>query len=82
MRIFWVLIKMAKHIDLKQRMQIEKNLELGKSVPEIARLLGRHKSSIYDEISQNTDQRSNSTAHFERKHYPKPGKQLQYARNQ
>ena len=46
---------MAKHIDLKQRMQIEKNLELGKSVPEIARLLGRHKSSIYDEISQNTD---------------------------
>ena len=46
---------MAKHIDLKQRMQIEKNLELGKSKAEIARLLGRHKSSIYDEISQNTD---------------------------
>lgn len=46
---------MAKHIDLKQRIQIEKNLELGKSIPEIARLLGRHKSSIYDEISQNTD---------------------------
>ena len=46
---------MAKHIDLKQRMQIEKNLELGKPVSEIAKLLGRHKSSIYDEISQNTD---------------------------
>ena len=46
---------MAKRIDLKQRMQIEKNLELGKSIPEIAKLLGRHKSSIYDEISQNTD---------------------------
>ena len=46
---------MTKHIDLKQRMKIEINLELGKSVPEIAKLLGRHKSSIYDEISQNTD---------------------------
>ena len=46
---------MAKRIDLKQRMQIEKNLELGKSIPEIAKLVGRHKSSIYNEVSQNTD---------------------------
>ena len=38
-------------------MQIEKNLALGKSVAEIVRLLGRHKSSIYDEIANNTDRR-------------------------
>ena len=38
---------MAKRIDLKQQMQIEKNLELGKSIPEIAKLVGRHKSSIF-----------------------------------
>jgi len=42
------------HLDLNERRQIYLALNANKSVPEIARYLGRHRSTIYRELQRNT----------------------------
>jgi IS30 family transposase len=46
---------MAEHFTKEERFYIEKRLTIGESPKEIAKSLGRHKSSIYREINNNTD---------------------------
>jgi IS30 family transposase len=42
------------HLDLNERRQLYLSLDARKSVPEIARFLGRHRSTIYRELQRNT----------------------------
>jgi IS30 family transposase len=45
-----------KHINSNERFYLEQRLALGDSISKIAKDLGRHKSSLYNEINRNTDQ--------------------------
>jgi IS30 family transposase len=42
------------HLDTNERRQLYLGLEAKKSVSEIARCLGRHRSTIYRELDRNT----------------------------
>jgi len=45
-----------KHFSSNERFYLEQRLSFGDSVYKIAKELGRHKSSLYNEINRNTDQ--------------------------
>ena len=45
------------HLTHAERYQIYAYKQAGKSIPEIAKKLGRNKSSLYRELKQNTGQR-------------------------
>ena len=51
---------MAYHqLTERERFYIEQRLSLGESIPDIAKALGRHKTSLYREIKRNTDRAFN-----------------------
>lgn len=48
---------MAKHLTFEERQFLYRLKKKGKSTPEIAELMGRHRSTIYREMGRNTGQR-------------------------